>query len=113
MFYDKLTFIYLTMPWFTKNLKALKTRFDKWLYLIKNLPKLDRLPNELRESVFEKFFEAAAIAKLSPDEHKAYRDSLKNTPNYHFQKCGMSVMLALVATPYLIKIVAYLIAIVS
>ena len=78
VFYDKLTFIYLTMPRFTKTLKELKTRFDKWLYVIKNLPKLDRLPDELRENVFEKFFEAAAIAKLSPDEHKAYRDSLKN-----------------------------------
>ncbi len=77
VFYDKLTFIYLTMPRFTKTLKELATRFDKWLYVIQNLPKLDRLPGELKETVFEKFFEAAAIAKLSQEELRDYEDSLK------------------------------------
>ena len=37
VFYDKLTLIYLEMPKFNKKLEELQTRFDKWLYVIKNL----------------------------------------------------------------------------
>lgn len=44
VFYDKLTFIYLEMPKFKKTIDELETRFDKWLYVISNLNKLDRIP---------------------------------------------------------------------
>ena len=40
VFYDKLTFIYLEMPKFNKDVEALETRFDKWLYVLKNLNRL-------------------------------------------------------------------------
>ena len=52
VFYDKLTFVYLEMPKFNKKISELVTRFDKWLYIIKNLNKLDRVPDELREGIF-------------------------------------------------------------
>ncbi len=77
VFYDKLMFIYLEMPKFNKTEKELETRFDKWLFVLKNLHKLDRIPNDLRESIFEKLFETAEIARFSPKEHQAYEDSLK------------------------------------
>ena len=78
VFYDKLTFIYLEMPKFSKPVKALDSRFDKWMYVIRNLNKLDRIPDELREGIFEKLFEVAEIAKFSPEEVQAYEDSLKS-----------------------------------
>lgn len=78
VFYKKLTFIYLTMPRFTKTLEELENRFDKWLYVIKNLHKLEQLPNRFKEKVFVKFFDVAAIAKLTQDERMAYEDSLKH-----------------------------------
>lgn len=78
VFYDKLTFVYLEMPKFQRDIKDLETRFDKWMYIIQNLNKLERLPEELREGVFEKLFEVAEIAKFTPDEVKAYEDSLKS-----------------------------------
>jgi predicted transposase/invertase (TIGR01784 family) len=77
VFYDKLTFVYLEMPKFTKTVKELNTRFDKWMYIIRNLNKLDRIPDELRESIFEKLFEVAEIAKFTPEEARSYEDSLK------------------------------------
>jgi predicted transposase/invertase (TIGR01784 family) len=55
VFYDKLTFIYLQMPNFTKTADELETHFDKWLFVIKNLPKL-------QERIFEKLFEIAAVS---------------------------------------------------
>jgi predicted transposase/invertase (TIGR01784 family) len=77
VFYDKLTFIYLEMPKFNKTIDELESRFDKWLYVIKNLNKLDRVPDKLRELIFDKLFETAEIAKFTPDQIRSYEDSLK------------------------------------
>jgi len=77
VFYDKLTFIYLEMPKFTKTLEQLESRFDKWLYVIKNLASLDNIPESLQERVFEKLFAVAEIAKFTPEQVQSYESSLK------------------------------------
>jgi predicted transposase/invertase (TIGR01784 family) len=77
VFYNKLTFIYLEMPKFNKTVDELETRFDKWLYVIRNLNKLDRIPDKLREQIFEKLFETAEIAKFTQEQVLSYEDSLK------------------------------------
>jgi predicted transposase/invertase (TIGR01784 family) len=82
VFYDKLTFIYLEMPKFNKNVDELETRFEKWMFVIKNLQCLDKLPDELREYIFEKLFAEAEIAKLSPEEYLGYAREIKNFRDY-------------------------------
>jgi len=77
VFYDKLTFIYLEMPKFNKTAEDLDTKFDKWLYVLKNLHKLDRIPEKFKENIFLKLFETAEIAKFSQQEYQEYEDSLK------------------------------------
>ena len=77
VFYDKLTFIYLEMPKFNKTIDELETRFDKWLFVLRNLNRLDRVPDKLKEQIFEKLFETAEIAKFTPDQVRSYEDSLK------------------------------------
>lgn len=77
IFYDKLTFIYLEMPKFNKSVDELATRFDKWLYVLRNLNKLDRIPDKLRELIFDKLFETAEIARFTQDQVRSYEDSLK------------------------------------
>jgi len=76
IFYDKLMFTYLAMPKFNKKVEELETRFEKWMYVLKNLKRLDRLPDKLREKIFEKIFSVAEIAKLSKEEYKQYIVSL-------------------------------------
>ncbi len=76
-FYDKLTFIYFEMPKFNKSIEELESHYDKWLYVLKNLHKLDRLPEKLKERVFERVFEVAEIANFSHEEYLSYEDSLK------------------------------------
>lgn len=76
VFYDKLTFIYLEMPKFTKTESQLETMFDKWLYAIKHLPDLLNRPKALYEKVFEQFFRAAEIAKFTWKEMEEYEGSL-------------------------------------
>ena len=77
VFYDKLTFIYLEMPKFTKTEDQLVTMFDKWLYAIRHLATLLNRPKALYEKVFEQLFTAAEIAKFNPEELMEYEDSLK------------------------------------
>ena len=77
VFYDKLTFIYLEMPKFTKTEGELETLFDKWLYAIRNLASLMERPRILQEKVFAHLFEAAEIAKFDRIERYEYQESLK------------------------------------
>lgn len=77
VFYDKLTFIYLEMPKFNKTVDELETRFEKQLYVIRNLNRLDRIPDKLKERIFEKLFETAEIAKFTSEQVRSYEDSLK------------------------------------
>lgn len=77
VFYDKLTFIYLEMPKFNKKVEELESRFDKWLFVLKNLHKLDRIPEKLKENIFMKLFEIAEISKFNQKEYQEYEDSLK------------------------------------
>lgn len=66
MFYDKLTFIYLEMPKFKKSLEELKTRFDKWLYVIRNLNRREIVINGLKQGLDKKVI--AALTGLSVEE---------------------------------------------
>ena len=77
VFYDKLTFIYLEMPKFNKSIEQLETRFEKWMYVLKNLPRLQELPSQLQERIFEKIFSIAEIAKMNKQEIVEYEESLK------------------------------------
>ena len=77
VFYDKLTFLYLEMPKFTKKEDELETMFDKWLFVLHNLSRLMARPSALQERIFTRLFEQAEIAKYTPEERQDYEDSLK------------------------------------
>jgi len=95
VFYDKLTCIYLEMPKFQKTSEEIKTHFEKWMFVLKNLPKLERIPLEIKEQIFLKLFETAEIAKLKPEEYKQYEASVNayrdifNIQNRAFEKGEM------------------------
>ena len=78
VFFDKLSYIYLEMPKFTKTEDQLKTTFDKWLYAIKNMATLMERPVALQEAIFTRLFEQAEIAKFNPTELRNYRESQKD-----------------------------------
>jgi predicted transposase/invertase (TIGR01784 family) len=66
------------MPKFNKSVDELETRFDKWLYVLKNMTRLDNIPEKLREKIFLKLFETAEIARFTPEQAKSYEESLKH-----------------------------------
>lgn len=97
IFYDKLTFTYLSMEKFNRGLDELENKFEKWLFVIKNLPKLNRIPDKLKEDIFIKFFHIAEVAKLKDAEYKEYEASLnayrdiKNSVDWAEEKAVLKV----------------------
>ena len=78
VFNDNLHFIFIEMPKFRKEESELDTFIDKWLYVIKNLHRLQDKPAALTEAIFKKFFEVAEIAAFSEAERYDYEENLKN-----------------------------------
>jgi len=77
VFYDKLTFIYLALPNFTKTEDELDTLQDKWLFLFRHLHRLQEQPKKLQERIFNSLFKQANITRFKPEERIAYESSLK------------------------------------
>ena len=75
LFYEKLRYIFLQMPLFTKTESELETHKDKWLYFLKNLSDFKQIPTILQEPVFEKAFATAEVAAMSKDELFSYEVS--------------------------------------
>jgi len=78
LFYDKLMLIYLEMPKFRKTEAELETTFDKWLYVLKHLPRLTDRPAKLQERVFSNLLDAAEIGRFDREELAQYENSLKH-----------------------------------
>ena len=77
VFYEKLDFIYVEIAKFDKPEDELVTLYDKWLYVLKNLSRLDQRQKALRDKVFDRLFEEAEIARFTPRELREYEDSRK------------------------------------
>ena len=54
VFSDKLRFIFIELPAFTKEEEECITDFERWIYVLKNMETLNRLPFKARKAVFEK-----------------------------------------------------------
>ena len=76
-FNKNLQFIFIEMPKFTKEEPELETFLDKWLYVIKNISRLDDKPQALTEGIFKKLFDVAEISQFSKLDRAEYEESLK------------------------------------
>ncbi|RQP11173.1 MAG: Rpn family recombination-promoting nuclease/putative transposase [Parapedobacter sp.] len=77
VFYDDLGFIYLELRNFVKDESELKTDLDGWLYVLKNMSKLNKIPVYLRKPIFERLFDIAEYSKLTMEERTMYDTNLK------------------------------------
>ena len=98
LFYDKLTFVYIELPRFTKELHELKTFFEQWMFIIRNLHELTDIPEALRHEVFGKLFEEAKIARMTKQEKENYFTSLKNLHAMNLAKIELNKMHKTIAT---------------
>ena len=77
IFYDKLGYTYIELSKFAKTDTELETGLDKWLYLLKNMSRMDKIPVYLRKPIFEKLFNIAEYSNLTKEEKTMYDSSLK------------------------------------
>ena len=77
VFNDKLSFKYVEVAKFNKTEDELVTMYDKWMYVLKNLSRLDKRPAALKEKIFTHLFEEAEIARFTKTERREYEDSVK------------------------------------
>lgn len=79
---DKLRQIYLSLPYFTLEPEECQTDFECWIYLLKHMETLERMPFEAKKAVFKKLLEVADVENMTPDERESYEESLKVYRDY-------------------------------
>ena len=77
-FYRKLKYLFIEMPRFEKTEEELTTRFEKWIYFLKNLEDFNEIPAILNEPIFQEAFEVARVANFDKKELSEYHESYKN-----------------------------------
>lgn len=77
VFYNYLEFFYIELINFTKEESELQNDLEGWLFVLKNMSKLDKIPLYLRKPVFEKLFNIAEYSRLSKKEKAMYDTNLK------------------------------------
>ena len=79
---SKLEFLYLEVGAYRKEVTERSGIVEKWMYVLKNLSRLEGRPPELRERVFERLFEAARIAAYTREERNQYESDMMNENDY-------------------------------
>ena len=76
-FSDKLRFVYLQLPCFDKSVDDCKSDFERWIYVLKNMETLNRLPWAAQNSVFQRLAEIAEVSAMTKEERIEYDGALK------------------------------------
>lgn len=77
-FSDKIRLIYLQLPLFTKEVSECENQFERWIYVLKNMEKLNRYPFEIKDKVFKKLIETCDVASWTREERIKYDRALKH-----------------------------------
>ena len=87
VFNNKLLFVCLELPRFTKTIDELSNNFERWMYVLQHIHKLDEIPATLlKNRIFKKLFEQAKVANMTKTEINAYNRSLKNSKDMNMAK---------------------------
>lgn len=77
LFSEKMRMIYLQLPYFKKEAEACENDFERWIYVLKHMETLNRLPWMAQNSVFERLAQIADISSLTKEERIKYDKSIK------------------------------------
>ena len=76
-FSDKLRMIFLQLPLFTKEADECENQVERWIYLLKNMETLNRLPWAAQSAVFKKLESIADVGGMTRAERLQYDEALK------------------------------------
>ena len=60
------------LPVFDKEEEKCENDFERWIYVLKNMETLKRMPFKARKAVFEKLEEIADVSSLNEEENELY-----------------------------------------
>ncbi|WP_437183975.1 Rpn family recombination-promoting nuclease/putative transposase [Segatella copri] len=83
VFSDKLRFIYLSLPFFDKSEEECETGFEKWIYVLKYMEVLERLPFTEQKKMLDHLAKLADVRCLSSEEQEKYDESIKAVDDYY------------------------------
>ena len=78
VFSDKVRLVYLQLPYFTKEAEECENVFERFIYVLKHMDVLQRMPWLAQDAVFKKLSEIAEVASLSKEERRQYDESLRH-----------------------------------
>ena len=76
-------FIYLSLPFFDKSEEECETGFEKWIYVLKYMEVLERLPFTAQKKIFDHLAKLADVRCLSSEEQEKYDESIKAVDDYY------------------------------
>ena len=76
-FSDKLRMIFLQLPLFKKEADECENQVERWIYLLKNMETLNRLPWAAQSAVFKKLESIADVGAMTRAERLQYDEALK------------------------------------
>jgi predicted transposase/invertase (TIGR01784 family) len=77
IFYEGLGYSYIDLSNFVKTKDECVSHLDNWLYSLKHLDEMDRLPPHLKKTIFEKLYNIAEYSKMTKSEQDMYDQDLK------------------------------------
>ena len=80
---DALRFVFVELGRMTKKISELETKFEKWIYLMKNMHKMKNIPPEFADPMFRRLFLLAEINNFTPEEREQYYKSLESMGDYY------------------------------
>jgi len=77
LFTNKLRFVYLQLPCFMKTAEECENDFDRWIYVLKNMETLNRMPWAAQNAVFRRLAEIGEVSAMTKEERIKYDYALK------------------------------------
>lgn len=84
-FSDKMRMIFIQLPEFKKEEHECNTDFERWIYVLKNMETLRRMPFQAQNAVFKKLESIVNLTSLSREERQKYDSAIKAYRDYHNQ----------------------------
>ena len=69
--------IYLQLPYFEKSAEACENNFDRWIYLLKHMETIVKLPWPEKNPVFQRLAEISDLGSLSREERMKYDEAIR------------------------------------
>mgnify|MGYP001102365936 CR=1 FL=1 len=83
MFSDRIRQVYLELPYFQKEPDECENDFERWIYVLKHMDTLDRMPFKARKAIFERLERIGSMANLTPKQRAQYEAEWKMYNDYY------------------------------